>query len=227
MLSMSKEKKEPAKPEEPVTPKVGKIAAAKGLAKSAFSYTEKLASWAYLIPLLIIIGAMAYLCYTGGLRWVYIGAFVGGIFVWNYWGKRMTIKDQKLVLEVNIENQILNAYRVSRKCWARCSKNAENKPTLNFITKGGISVELVKEFDPNNNRLVYPVDKEYTDLRLAMMPELISSIIDDLHQTKKKLTDMELQKDVKALEEARAYIAKLEDMLRQLILGGDPPKETP
>ena len=212
-------------PVEPVPVKQGKIAAAKGLAKSALSATERLAAWTYLIPLLIVLGAMVYLCYTGGLRWVYVAAFLAGAVMWNYWGKRMTIKDQKLVLEVNIEKQILNAYRVSRKCWTRVSKEAVNKPTLNFITKGGISVELVKEFDPDNNILVYPIDKTYHDLKLSMMPELISAIIDDLHQTKKKLTDMELQKDVKALEEARAYIAKLETMLRELILGGDPKKE--
>jgi len=202
--------------------KTGKIAAIKGVTKSGFSFLERVASWIYLIPLVVIVGIMAYL----GIRPVFIAVMLGSCLVWNYWGKRMTMKDPKLVLVVNVEKQEVDPLFCGRKLWQKMEK--KGKPGIPFRTPGGLTVEIVRSFDPYNKVIEYPRDADFSDIALAAIPVRYGALIDEL--VKIREDNYKLDKEGKltatrdSIERGQEYAAQLNAIFKELINPEDPKK---
>lgn len=89
---------------------------------------DRLTTSTYLLPIVIIGGAIWYLGYNP----LYIGALAAGVVVWAYWGRRMTMSDGKLALVVNVETGEIAPYVIGRSRWARAEKIG--RPYLSFRT---------------------------------------------------------------------------------------------
>ena len=211
---------EGAPPELPEKP--GKIAVMKDMGLSGLSFLERIASWVYLLPLILIIGAIYWL----GFRLIYIAVLIGACFVWNFWGRRMAMRDPKLVLEVNIERQEVNPIYCGRKLWARLEK--KGKPAIPMRTPGGLSVEVVRNFDPGNNVVEYPVSSEFSDLMLAAIPERYGALIDELVMLHKENYELGVEGSLyitrNGLKKGKEYGGKLNAILEEMIEPCDPKK---
>ena len=131
-----------AKPDEPPRPVADRL-------------IDRLITSTYLLPIGLIGGAIWYLGYNP----LYIGALAAGCIVWAYWGRKMTISDGKLALVINVEKGEISPYIIGRSRWAAAKK--EGRSYLNFRTPAGISVEVIKDYDPDTNTVVYPPAGEY------------------------------------------------------------------
>lgn len=176
---------------------------------------DRLTTSTYLLPIVIIGGAIWYLGYNP----LYIGALAAGVVVWAYWGRRMTMSDGKLALVVNVETGEIAPYVIGRSRWARADKIG--RPYLSFRTPAGLSVEIVQDYDPDSNTITYPPASSYSDVYIASIPERYGELIDELTRlTKENMTD-KTEIELKSVEMARAHNARLSKMIDDLLV----PKE--
>ena len=172
---------------------------------------DKIATNAYLLPLLIIAGAMYYF----GLRLVFFGALVAGCVVWWMAGRRMRATDGKLILAVDVADGEITPYIVGRRRWQRATKIG--RPFLSFRSASGLSVEIVQGYDGPTNVVTYPPSADYSDIEIASIPSAYRDMIRDYVQLSKEYADMTMNKDVKAWQLTRKHNAKLSAVFAELI----------
>ncbi|MCL2607695.1 MAG: hypothetical protein FWD92_03995 [Methanomassiliicoccaceae archaeon] len=159
----------------------------------------------------MIIIAMIYI----GVRPVFIAVALGSSLVWSYWARKMAMKDPKLVLVVDIERQEVQPLMCGRKLWARMEK--KGKPGIALKTPGGLSVEIVKVFDPYDLKIEYPRDADFSDLQIAAAPERYGKLIDELVELRMRNYELEMEGKIATtrdgIKKGQAYAAKLEEII--------------
>lgn len=173
---------------------------------------DRLITSTYLLPIGIIGGAIWYLGYNP----LYIAALGAGVIVWAYWGRKMTTSDGKLALVINVEKGEISPYIIGRSRWAAAKK--EGRPYLNFRTPAGISVEVIQDYDPENNVVVYPPAGNYSDLYIASIPDRYGSLIDELVRLNAAVMTSESEIDLRSIKKARDHNAKLSQMVDDLLV---------
>jgi len=179
---------------------------------------DRIITSTYLLPILLIAGAIWYL----GFNTLYLLALVVGVVVWAYWGRKMTMSDGKLALVVDVESGEIAPYVIGRSRWSRAFK--EGRPFLSFRTPGGLSVEVIKEYDPDLNRVTYPPAGEYSDIYIASIPDRYGDLIDELVMMSAETMSTKTEIDLLALKKVRQHNAVLSAKIDDLMV---PKKEDP
>jgi hypothetical protein len=158
-----------------------------------------------------------------GIRPIFFAVMAAACFVWNFWGKRMAMRDPKLVIVVNIETKEIRPIRCGRKLWERMTK--KGKPQSNFRTPGGLSVEGVRSFDPGDMMIEYPHDDEYSDIAMMALPERYGALIDELVKLRKRNYELEIEGELTTtrdgIKKAQNYAGKLNEIVEDTFI----PKE--
>lgn len=199
----------------------GSLRSARGLLSSGL---EKLTEWTTLVPIVLIGAALVFF----GFRWVYLAALIAGVVVFNYWGRSMAFSDPKLALVVNVEKGEVAPLFIGRKRWADAEKSG--RPSLSFRTPGGLSVEILRSYDPATNTVVYPMDDKFSDIMIASIPERYGELIDELVVTSRKNMTLSTEKELRALSIAQDHIEKFAAEFNKVITPRDAPtdkKEVP
>lgn len=192
---------------------VGGLKSARGQLSSGL---ERLTEWTTLIPIVLIGAALVYF----GFRWVYMGALIAGVVVFNYWGRRMAFSDPKLALVVNVERGEVAPLFIGRKRWADAVKIG--RPSLSFRTPGGLSVEILRSYDPSTNTAAYPMmDDKYSDLMIAAIPQRYGELIDEYVKAKKEILVHESEHEVEAYKIAKKHISDFSQALNEIM---SPPE---
>lgn len=179
---------------------------------------DKIITSTYILPILIIGGAIWYLGFTT----LYLLALAIGVVVWAYWGRKMTMADGKLALVVDVETGEIAPYVIGRSRWSRATK--EGRPYLSFRTPAGLSVEVIKAYDPDANLVIYPPAGEYSDIHIASIPDRYGDLIDQLVKLNVESMSTKTEIDLLALKKAREHNAILSGKIDDLMI---PKKEDP
>lgn len=180
---------------------------------------DRIITSTYLLPILLIGGAIWYLGFTT----LYLLALGIGVVVWAYWGRKMTMADGKLALVVDVESGEIAPFVIGRSRWSRATK--EGRPFLSFRTPAGLSVEVIKEYDPELNHVIYPPSGGYSDIMIASIPSRYGELIDELIQTSKSNMILSTELDVHALSMAQEHIGAFSAEINKVITPRDKPKE--
>ena len=176
---------------------------------------ERLTEWTILLPVLLIGGALVFF----GFKWVYLGALIAGVVVFNFWGRKMAFSDPKLALVVNIEKREVAPLFIGRKRWADAAK--VGRPSLAFRTPGGLSVEILSSYDPLTNSAVYPMTDQFSDLMIAAIPERYGELIDEYVKAKKEILIHTSEHEVEAYKIAKKHITDFSALLNEIM---SPPE---
>ena len=190
----------------------GRLKSARGQLSTGL---EKLTEWTILLPVLLIGGALVFF----GFKWVYLGALIAGVVVFNFWGRKMAFSDPKLALVVNIEKREVAPLFIGRKRWADAAK--VGRPSLAFRTPGGLSVEILRSYDHASNTVEYPITDEYSDIMVACIPERYGQMLDELVRTSRSNMILSTEMDVHALSIAQKHIEAFAAEINRVITPRD------
>lgn len=194
----------------------GSLKSARGQLSSGL---EKLTEWSTLLPIVLIGGALLFF----GFKWVYLGALIAGVVVFNFWGRKMAFSDPKLALVVNIEKGEVAPLFIGRKRWADAVKTG--RPSFAFRTPGGLSVEILRSYDPASNVAVYPMGSEYSDIMIAAIPGRYGEMIDELVRTSRSNMILSTEMDVHALSIAQEHIETFAAEINRVITPRDKKED--
>lgn len=178
---------------------------------------DRLTSSTYFIPIALIGGAIYYF----GLRPIFLVALGAGCVVWWYWGSKITARDAKLVLVVDVETARVSPLVIGRKRWE--DSKIIGRPIMPFRTAQGVSVEILKDYDPAANIATYPAGGEYSDIMIASIPERYGAMIDDLIITKRANLALTSELDIHAIDLAQEHIGRFSAEVNDIL---KPRKET-
>lgn len=131
----------------------------------------------------------------------------------------MAFSDPKLALVVNIEKGEVAPLFIGRKRWADAVKTG--RPSFAFRTPGGLSVEILRSYDPASNVAVYPMGSEYSDIMIAAIPGRYGEMIDELVRTSRSNMILSTEMDVHALSIAQEHIETFAAEINRVITPRD------
>lgn len=175
---------------------------------------DRLTASTYLLPLILIAGVMWYF----GLRRVFFLALIGGCIVWWYWGRRMSARDGKLILAVDIESAIVAPMMIGRRRWQKATKIG--RPFLQFSSPSGYDIEIVKSYDGTTNTVTYPPIGEYSDLHIASIPARYGELIDELVTLSKENLTATMETELNGVRKAREHNTRLSSLIDDLMVPG-------
>jgi len=167
--------------------------------------------WYCLIPVAVI----PYIFYKYGLNVYYVAALLVGIIAWAYWGNKVTARDPKLALVVDVEKGIVSPLLFGRKRWAAAEKIGH--PYLLFSTPGGLSVEIIKNYDQTTNTIVYPDGGPDSDIYIAAIPQRYGELIDELVKIKKDIYRLSNETELDGLRVAGRHIGHFSDLVNSMM----------
>lgn len=172
---------------------------------------DKLTTSSYLLPLVVIVGALILF----GARGVFFVAFIGGCYVWWKAAKKMRPADCKLVLIVDITKGEITPLGVGRRRWAAATKIG--RPFLSFQSSSGQSVEVVQDYCRYTNTVTYPSTEGYSDIEIAAIPLAYKQMIEDYVRINTEYADMKMNGERKAWELTRKHNKQLSQIFAELL----------
>lgn len=174
---------------------------------------EKLTSWIFIIPLVVIFAVFIFL----GVKTIYFIALAAGILTWNYWGSKIEIEDPVILLKINLESKKIGLTAVGRRLW-RSIKKINGNPG-EWISESGHSVHVVKNWDSENLTVEYP-PQFFGDIEIAADPKKYAELIEKNLELTEENHFLKEDLEVKALLKAREWIKNYSDKIDEILMGG-------
>lgn len=176
------------------------------------------ASWRWFIPIVGLIALVWFVTRTP----IYIAALVVGTVASWYYGSKMTLKDSRPVLRVDLEAKTIRFLWVGRARWERMTKIGT--PVLNLETPGGNTIDVVKDIDMDTDTVTYYSKEEYTDLHFLTEPGKLAELVNKFAKVENENMGLTTTMEIKSLERAREHIANYSEMVDR-VLGWNAPEE--